>query len=175
MDVLDRVRQTEFLGRDFLVWLWFKSETIDGQFDLGDTNAEVWFDGKITLQSEHGEDIETIVCSGENAELREARFALTENKKITQALIKLIIGDDEWSFILDSTWMDFRSFKTPKVVQDKKDDPEGEGFFYEKVLLTEQAVATVDAIFLNFIKLRLSSEWKASELPALMKWISEGR
>ena len=169
MDVLDRVRQTEFLGRDFLVWLCFKSETVNGQFDFGDKHAEVWFDGKITLQSENGEDIETVVCSGENTELKEARFALTENKKTTQALIKLIIGDDEWSFILDSTWMDFRSFKTPKVVQDKKDDPEGEGFFYEKVLLIEQAVTTVDAIFLNFIRLRLSSEWKDAELPALIE------
>lgn len=124
----------------------------------------------ITLKSEIDEQVETVICSGENPQLKEARFALTENKKITQAMIKLIIGDDEWSFILDSTWMNYRSLKTPKVLQDYKDDPDG--LFYEKVSLIDKAVSSMEIIFSQFISLRISQEWKTGELPALVKWIN---
>jgi recombination associated protein RdgC len=110
---------------------------------------------------------------GENSQLREARFALTEYKTITEAMIKLVIGDNEWSFILDSTWMNFKSFKTPKVMQDNAEDPEG--LFYEKFYLIEQALSAIDIIYSSFIKMRLSPDWPALELPALLKWIRDGK
>ncbi|MFH1243016.1 MAG: hypothetical protein V1689_11725 [Pseudomonadota bacterium] len=174
MQLLDRVKKSEFLGREFLVWLWFKTETNEGRFDLGETGqAELWFDRKVVLQTESGEEVEKITCSGENPHLREARFALTENKGVIEAMLRLIIGDNEWSFILDSTWMNFKTFKTPKVMRDVREDPEG--VFYEKMYLIEQAVAAMDAIYSQFVKIRVSPDWEALELPLLLKWIDEGK
>ena len=174
MQLLEKVRETEFLGREFLVWLWFRSETGRGLFDLGEKGtAELWFDGKITLQSETERGVETITCAGETPNMKEARFALAEDKEIIQAAIKLDIGDNHWSFVLDSTWMNFRTFKTPRVMQDKKDDPDG--IFYEKMFLIEESVSVIDEIYQSFIKLRVSPEWETEEHPALVKWISEGK
>ncbi|HUT71614.1 MAG TPA: hypothetical protein VMW89_13155 [Desulfatiglandales bacterium] len=174
MEVLERVRRTEFLGRDFLTWLWFKSEANEGRFDLGELGmVELWFDGKVTLQSDSDQDVETITCSGENPSLREARFALTKSKKVTQAKLRLIVGDNEWSFTLDSTWLNFKSLKTPTVVHDKKDDPEG--LFYERVLLIEQPLRAIDTLFSSFIKIRTSPEWGTQELPALIEWVNQGK
>ena len=173
MNVLDEVRETEFLGRDFLTWLWFKSETEGGLFDLGDNGrVELWIDGRITLRSDTDDRMETITCTGENPLLKEARYGLSKDKKITQAHMKLIVGDDVWSFSLDSTWMNFKSFKTPRVVQDQGDDPDG--LFFEKVLLIEKAVMVMDDIFSAFIALRISPEWHSEEIPALRRWIEEG-
>ena len=81
MQLIDRVRKSEYLGREFLLWLWWKSETQNGRFDVGDETAELWFDRRIILESESDEGTEKIVCSGDNPHLREARFALTENKQ----------------------------------------------------------------------------------------------
>jgi hypothetical protein len=174
MQLLERVRTYEFLGREFLVWLWFKSETNDGKFSLGKAgDAELWFDGRVVLQSEGDSAAEKVICLGENSQLREARFALSERKTITEAMIKLIIGDSEWSFILDSTWMNFKTFKTPRVMQDSEEDPEG--LFYEKFSFIEQALSAIDMIYSSFIKLRLSPDWQARELPALFKWIRDGK
>lgn len=174
MDVLEKVEKTEMIGRDFLVWLWFKSATGEGIIDLGDDGfAEIRFEGKMTLETENDEALESVTCSGENPRLKEARFALTENKKLTQALIKLILGDDEFTFTLDSRWMNYRSLKTPKIVQDDKDDPEG--VFYEKVGLIEKAVSMMDTIFNHFIRLRLSTVWDNQELPAVIGWIKNGK
>ncbi|GAG02426.1 unnamed protein product [marine sediment metagenome] len=175
MQLMDRVRKSEFLGQEFLLWLWFRSETNQGIFDLGDAGkAELWLDRKLVLQSESDDEVAKITCSGGNpSQLKEARFALTENKRITEAMLKLIIGDDEWSFIIDSTWMNFKSFKAPKVMQAGKDDPEG--FFYEKFFLIEQAVSAMDRIYASFIKIRTSSDWESRELPALTEWIEKGK
>jgi recombination associated protein RdgC len=174
MQLLEKVRETEFLGSEFLVWMWFRTETGRGFFELGDKGtAEIWFDGKITLQSETERGVETIACSGETPNMKEARFALAEDKKVTQAAIKLDIGDNQWSFVLDSTWMNFKTFKAPKVIQDRKEDPDG--VFYEKMFLIEEAVSAMNKIYESFIKLRVSPEWESEERPALVKWVSQGR
>ncbi len=174
MQLLDKARETEFLGNEFLVWLWFRSETDRGLFDLGEKGtAELWFDGKITLQSETERGVETITCAGKTPNMKEARFALAEDKRIIQAAIKLDIGDNQWSFILDSTWMNFKSFKSPKVIQDREEDPDGG--FYEKIFLIEEAVSVMDEIYQFFIRLRVSPEWETEEHPALVKWIREGK
>jgi recombination associated protein RdgC len=174
MQLLDKVRKTEFLGREFLAWLWFRAETDRGLFDMGEKGtAELWFDGKITLQSENEMGAETIICAGRTSNMREARFALAEDKEVVQATVKLGIGDNQWSFVLDSTWMNFSTFKSPKVMQDRGEDPDG--IFYEKMFLIEEAVSAMDEIYSSFIKLRLSPEWSDQERPALVKWISEGK
>ena len=119
MQLFEKVRDNEFLGREFLVWLWFRSDVREGRFSLGEAgDAELRLDGRIVLQSDAGEGAEKVICLGENSHQREARFALAESKTITEAMLKLVIGDHEWSFILDSTWMNFKSFKSPKVMQD---------------------------------------------------------
>jgi len=174
MQLLEKVRETQFLGREFLVWLWFRAETEKGVFDLGGKGtAELWFDGKITLQSENEMGVETIICAGKTSNMKEARFALAEDKEVVQATVKLVIGDNQWSFTLDSTWMNFKTFKSPKVIQDREEDPDG--IFYEKMYLIEEAVSVMDEIYQSFIKLRVSSEWETEEHPALIKWISEGK
>ena len=174
MQLLEKVRETQFLGREFLVWLWFRAETEKGVFDLGGKGpAELWFDGKITLQSENEMGMETIICAGNTSNMKEARFALAEDKEVVQATVKLVIGDNQWSFVLDSTWMNFSTFKSPKVMQDRGEDPDG--IFYEKMFLIEEAVSAMDEIYSAFIKRRLSPEWTYEERPALVKWISEGK
>ena len=174
MQLLEKARETEFLGNEFLVWLWFRSETDRGLFDLNEKGpAEIWFDGKITLQSETERGVDTIICASQTPNMKEARFALAEDKRIVQAAIKLDIGDNQWSFIIDSKWMNFKTFKTPKVIQDIKEDPDG--IFYEKMFLIEEAVSAMDEIYRSFIKLRVSTEWETVEHPALVKWISEGK
>ena len=173
MQLLEKVKKTEYIGREFLVWLWFMTDTERGLFDLGENrSAEIWFDGKITLQSENEMGVETITCAGEDQSMREARFALAKNKDIIRAAVRLLIGDNQWSFALDSEWINFNNFKTPKVIQDVKEDPDG--LFYEKTFLIEEAISAIDKIYLSFIKLRFSPEWIVGEHPALIKWISEG-
>lgn len=171
MQLIERVRDTEFLGREFLLWLWYNSEIRGGTYKIDEDDVELWVDKKIVLRHDDDEGTEKITCSGDNPHLKEARYALSEQKQVTESQLRLKIEDNEYSFTLDSEWMNFKSFKTPKVVQDTDDDPEG--IFYEKMFLIEQAVNTVDRIFCQFIELRISPEWEESVKPSLLSWISQ--
>lgn len=169
---MERIRKTEFLGREFLLWLWWRSETREGRFDLGEAGTvEAWVDRKIVLEGVGEGGAEKVTCTGDNPTLREARFALSRGKEVTEAMIRLVSGEEEWSFVLDARWLNFRSFKTPPVARDLSEDPEG--VFYEKFFLTEKAVAAVDELFGEFIKIRVSPRWEAEEWPALLRWIRE--
>jgi recombination associated protein RdgC len=172
--VLEQSRSTDFLGKDFLIWLWFRSETDNAVFRLPEIgDVLVWIEDRITLESEDdGEHVEKIQCSGGDAPLEEARFALRSSKKITQAKIKLTLEDEEWTFVLDAAWLNFKSMKGPKVMQDLREDPEG--FFYEKMLLVEKPVAVVDGLYAQFLEVRTSPEWENRELPALLEWVHKG-
>jgi recombination associated protein RdgC len=174
MQLIEKAKDYEFLGREFLVWLWFRSETKGGVFSLGESeSAELWFEGRIVLQPDEGDRDEKVICLGEISRSKEARLALAEFKTVTEAKVRLRIGENEWSFVLDSTWLNFKSFKTPKVVQDTEQDPDG--LFYEKFYLIDQALSAMDAVFASFISLRLSTDWEENEFPALLEWINQGR
>ncbi len=173
MSVMDEVREHESLGRDFLIWLWFNSETLGGGYDLGNGDeVELWFEGKITLRSEGDGFTETVICTGENARIREARFALKEEKKVTRAKVHLRAGDDDWSFELDSTWMNFHALKTPRVLKDQEDDPDA--LFYERMSLLEKPVTIMDRLFSFYLEARMSPAWETEDLPAMVNWIREG-
>lgn len=172
MNILDKAMQTEFLGQDFLVWLWFKSETLEGRFPLDEEHTiNLWFDGRLTLQSAADDGGEVVVCQGETSQTREGRFSLNENKKVTQARLRMVLGEEEWSFALDARWLNFRSLKTPRIMDDRKDDPDG--LFYEKMYLLERPVAVVNHLFHQFITLRISPEWEQEELPAMTQWLQK--
>ncbi len=50
MDFLDILRERAFLGREFLTWLWFKSDQTGGQIETSDGKAvEVLFLDRMTL------------------------------------------------------------------------------------------------------------------------------
>ncbi len=173
MNLMERVKQSEFLGREFLTWLWFRSDTREGVFDLGETGTvEIFFEGNLTLEPDGEERGDMVKCAGAGTHLDEARFALTRGKKVTRASLRLFKGDDEWSFSLDAAWLDISSLKLPKGMQDAGEDPDG--LFYERMFLIEQPIAVVNMLFAEFIRLRVSPKWYQDEMPALEKWILQG-
>ncbi len=171
MLLIERVKETEFLAREFLLWLWYISEVKGGTYKLSDGDIELWVDKKIVLRHDDDEGTEKITCTGDNLHLKEARFALMEKKQVTESQLRLKVEENEYSFTLDSEWMNLKTLKTPKVKQDIKDDPEG--IFYEKMFLIEQAISALDAVYEEFIELRLSPAWNDSVKPALLNWISQ--
>ena len=174
MQVMEKAKEKEFLGREFLLWLWVSSEAREGFFDLGESGeVELIVDGKIKLQSGEEDDMATITCSGRTERLREARFALSEGKAVTQAQLRLTVGEDRWSFVLDGKWLNLHSLKGPKVFRDKDDHPDS--IFYEKLGFIERPVAVVDRLFAEFARLRVSPEWEAETVPAISQWVMEGK
>jgi len=174
MDLFDILREKAFLGREFLTWLWFRSDRSGGRIDLpGGKVIEVFFLDRMTLDLAEAETPQTVSLKGEQSELREGLAALREGKKIEEARISVRSGDNDFTMNIKATWFSFGSFRTPPVFrEDDSDGDDGEGAFLEKVSLIEEGMAAIDALFEHFLRLRVSDEWELSELPALRRWIA---
>ena len=78
MNLFESINQTRFLGKEFLTWLWYRSESAGGVFPLADEKSvTLWFDDRIVLELafENVKEVNTI--RGENPTgTEEAKAAL---------------------------------------------------------------------------------------------------
>jgi hypothetical protein len=175
MDFLDILKDKAFLGREFLTWLWYKSDQTGGSIETSDgKTVEVFFLDRMTLDLLDTETPQTVTLKGEQSELREGLAALREGKKIEEARISLNSGENDFTMTIKGTWFSFGGFKTPPILpsSESADDEDPEGGFLEKVYLVEEGMDMVDSLFGRFLKLRISSDWDA-ELLQLKRWVQD--
>jgi recombination associated protein RdgC len=174
MDFLDILREKAFLGREFLTWLWFKSDISGGRIEIpGKRVLEVIFLDRMTLDLAETETPQSVTLKGEHSQLREGLAALREGKKIEEARVSVRTADNEYTMLVKGTWFSFGSFRTPPVLPaSETDEEEGqEAGILEKVALMEEGLEAVDLLFEYFLALRISDAWEGAELPALKRWV----
>ena len=162
-----------FLGREFLTWLWFKSEERSGNImveGLGDIG--IAFLQRIVLESGEGEYSETVLCKGLHADLKEGKAALKMGKKIKEARLKMNIESDEWEFTFKADDFTFQSMKTPARQETEEDEAEREGRMLERIYVIEKAMGMMERLFDLFLTLRGTSRWSSEELPRMAQWIA---
>jgi len=177
MDLVDLIAEKRFLGQDFLTWLWWKSEERGGTIELPNIgDATVVFEKHMLLEFGEGESSEKIICSGLQAELQEARTGLQMGKKLEQARIVIGHNNYEYSFTLAAALMEFRNVRLPKTEAtetDRGENPEEvEGMILERIFLFEELIRLVNVIFLQFLQVRLSDDWR-DELVKVRTWINK--
>ena len=175
MDLVDIIAEKYFLGQEFLIWLWYKSEERGGAIDLpGIGDLTVVFEKHILLEYGDGESFEKVICQGLQAELKEARTGLRMGKKLEQARILLGRGEYEWNITIKASRFEFKSVKTPKTMAagEESDDPEAvEGRILEKIGLYEEVLHLIDELFRLYLNIRLSASWEA-ELVKVRNWVN---
>jgi len=161
------------VGREFLTWLWFKSEERNGRIKTSDSEeVELHFLKRIALEAGEGEYSQGVVCHGIHAELKEGKEAIRQGKKVKEAGIRLIHNQNEWEFTLKADSFHFQSLKLP--IQDWQDTPEDpSGSLLERIYLIENAAKTMDNLYESFLKIRYSPQWKEKETKLLAKWLQQ--
>jgi hypothetical protein len=158
-------------GRDFLTWLWFKTEARNGRITLPDgSEAEVIFAQRLVLESGDGEYSESVVCQGFHAELREGREALRRGKKIKEARIRMSRDSASWEFTFKADRFQFQSLKIPLVTDGDEEGEDRGGLVLERLYLLETAIRTMDQLFSLFLSLRLSPQWPG-ERTLMEQWL----
>jgi recombination associated protein RdgC len=160
------------IGREFLTWLWFKSEERNGMIRLPDgEDAEVLFVRRLVLESGDGEYAESVVCQGVHADLKEGREALRQGKKISAARLKASLDKDQWEFTFKADRFHFQSLKLPAIEEDVEKSEDREGMILERIYGIEKAAGLMDRLFHSFWSLRLSERW-GTEQKRMQGWIS---
>lgn len=168
MDMLDLIKATDFLGPEFLTWLWHRSEANSGIFELEEHGpVEVYIDDQLTLSDgELGGDQHAM--SGPNpSRSEEAKLALRHGKLPIKAKLRVLKDQKEWVFTLNSEKLRVHGAKLPALLTQEEDDQ-----FTERVALIEELDAIMLALYHRFIALRIDSTTWQSETGAMKSWLT---
>lgn len=168
MDLINRINYTRFLGREFLTWLWYRSDTREGIFDVASGAVEVWFDAKLTLEA-MGDVKEQNVCKSENpTETDEARAALLSGKQVAEARLRVIRDQKQWTMTVKADSLALSQVKIPALLS--RDDEEQ---LYERFYLMEELEDLFADLYREFITLRLEDDAWRDEIHAIRAWVHQ--
>jgi len=162
-DTVALIEAKQFIGREFLTWLWFKST-------VGKITPDIEVHNALSLDSPGGE--ETIACRGEEtSKFEEGKKALRQGKKVNAA--RLILHNDsgfDFIFTLGAKVLRFNACKLPKVSVDRED---AEGVLLEKIYLVKEVELAVDRAFGTFLRERLSDAFIPEFVIPIKEWMFE--
>lgn len=172
-DLVELLFAYRFLGREFLTWLWCKSETqTDGLVALPDQEPVLLAVGdKMILETGDGEYRETLALQGSHSEHREARLGLLQGKLPEEMQLKMQWGQDEWQFTLKAATLEVKGLKNKNAAGPQEGDDDQEGYFFEQMYQVESVSAILDGLFRAFLQIRLSPAWEQEEMPQLRDWL----
>lgn len=165
-------RESAILGQEFLTWLWFKSEHEGGRFKAGDEWFEVYMEQRVSVEGGSGDGKEVATVAGPHAEMREARMGLSTGKKVNRALLRLAQDGEEWTMQLKAEDFAYNSVRTPKVDTRREQGEDPDGIWLEKLYLLEKCIGFMDALYRQFLEVRLSSIKWPQELKAFRTWLT---
>ena len=167
MDLLDAVESCRFIGPEFLVFLWFESDVLEGQFEMPDGERfELWFENQLVLESESSEQEVTRMRGAAPSATSEAHEALRRGKVPIQARVRIDRGQQAFGFVFNAKTFNVSSAQLPQLIKEEKDER-----FFERMYLIEEIEKMVDSMYERFLSLRLAPVWETKLLPMMRRWV----
>lgn len=181
--VLDLIRSNQWLGRDFLLWVTYRTLNESAEYAISRSGPAgtgelftAYVNDRLVLCGGGDEGAQKITVSGPQDRFGEVRMALRTGKGITEGTLYLEKDGNEWKLTLKGEMFHFASFKSPKARIEKDDtvDPasEREAVFFERMHLLETGLQMFDSIYAAFLTVRLGSGWE-EEMRKINAWLSE--
>jgi hypothetical protein len=165
--------QDGFLGREFLLWLWFCCETRGGLFEIPALGkVGVAFDSMIELRSADGRG--KITVRGDTpTRLPEAAVALRAGRWPT--LARLIVARDEDTFevTLQGESLDLSSVKILSDAVHEGQDPREQN--EARVRLLIDLTELIDGLYKAFLGHRTAASFHREEFVQIRHWIASRR
>ncbi|ADU65570.1 hypothetical protein LGV61_04785 [Desulfurispirillum indicum] len=165
------MNNTDFLGKEFLIWLWHKSEIMEGRYTFENELIHIWIDDFIVLESQFGDARESRLSKGEPSISPEAAMALYEGKKVKECKIKVEFGPEKNAlFTLKGTTLQLASIKLPLILLENDEE-----IFIERVHWLEKLDRLISVLFEDFVRERLEKDaWKERK-ERIVQWIRQKR
>ncbi len=167
MKPLELIEQGRFLGEEFVLWLWMRGLTDGGASGQDGDLSSCFVDDAMMLVSERGEVKEISLRKGNPAESREAFEALSRGMRPSRAKLRILSGDMEWVFTLQSAGLDLSGLKLPPTASK---DPVGR--ITDRLFLLEEGAGHLERRFGRFLHLRAEDPGAMED--ALKSWVRGG-
>lgn len=183
--VLDLIKDNQWLGRDFFLWLTYQTMNAASTYRVnqptGPALAEEGFvaylNDRLTLVGGSEQGVQKVTVAGPQDRFSEVRTALRSGKQITEAVLYLEQQENLWKLNLKGESFHFAGFKAPavKLEKDNRADAEHEkvAIFYERMHVLEGGQQLFDSLFASFLLLRLGADWGPT-LSTIEAWLEAG-
>ncbi len=156
----------DFLGNEFLLWLWWHYETESDTITLHDDSiVSGMFARTLTLDCPLGEFGKETISSDSPVVLPEAALALRSGKLPRKAGLMLVRDDQQCEFTLQAEEFSIGGARLSQVGDSMPLETE------DRVNSLRQFVDTIDFLFEAFCRRRIGPEW-AKELKQIQKWLT---
>ena len=165
-NILFLQKSRSFLGREFLTWLWFVTESQGHQIRLPLLGEfRMFVDDKLVLVSHGGSALENTFKGGSPAFASEAKISLQTGKLVQEARFVVQQEDRFWSFGMRADDLSFRALKLPAL-----QEPDPSAHLSERIRLSQTLVNVVQALFNQFMALRTQIEF-SDEVTKMSHWL----
>jgi len=191
VQLVDRIEKRRFVGREFLLWLWFESELFDATLQTREHGPfGLWLEKRLVLSEGKEKTSITAPTPGLG---REAKEALLRGQLPESAGIRVAWRDDETSLVFKAETLGVSGLRLQTVLGKAEDEPnvlleemmgtkgkkprakrepdDHYEVFYERMQMTAEFEELVQTLYRDFLTLRLTASWEEMVVPLLRKWV----
>jgi hypothetical protein len=159
----------DFLGNEFLLWLWWRWETQSDTIVLAD-DSEVtgMFARTLSLQCPRDESGKETITAESPVRLPEAAQAIRSGKLPRRAGLTLVRHDTQYDLVLQAETF---TISGAKIRTEDADEPaEGQAILEDRLEQVRGLHETVDLLFRAFCERRIGKNWPG-ELDQMRHWL----
>ncbi len=164
---MDETRK-DFLGNEFLMWLWFTVECGDDVITLADdSELSVMLTRTLVLECPRGETGKETITSDAPTKLAEARRAIQVGKLPRKLGMILSRHDQQYDLTFQAESLAITGAKLPAPEADQE-----RARHEERVDQLRHLLETIDLLFDRFNSLRVTDQWP-KQLSRIQTWLQE--
>ena len=156
-----------YLGREFLTWLLWRSESNESLLEVDGEPLAVVFTSRLILRAITGQVTEMSARGALAPYALLVKQVMAGGLLVQQARLQLTLGERVFSLTLDAESLDVRSAKLPSLIAEEESER-----IEERLYLIELMSRCIDALAQAFLQLRTTAAWKRQEVPQLKAWLA---
>lgn len=157
----------DWLGSEFLVWLWWMSERTDAVTGGDGTEIVFMFSGGVRFDCPYGTTGDTTTNATSGVRTPEARAALKVGKLPRRAALTLVRHNEQFAFKLRPETLEVNGLKLPPAPEDVTDPRERH---IHRLNAIENAYEAIEQLLVAFLNRRLSPDWWQGEAAEVRRW-----
>lgn len=171
LDVAVAYNRYQFIGNEFLTWLWYVIDNDPHFFNTIDESIDSLSVGnRIVLENSLNDTSEVITIKGDDAGLEEGLLSLRKGAVVVEMNLSYKADNQEWKFTLKGESLSFSGLKVPDTGPLETQD-DIEGLTLEKAYLYEKTTDLIHTLYDSFLKMRLDRSWDQTIVPKIKRWL----
>ncbi len=149
----------DYLGPEFLTWLWWRAEAEPRFVHADGTELFVHVDEHLEFRGERAAARRTVLRAGAPGASMDARAALRSGKHLVRARLLFARGEEEVLFTLRAEDLEASAIRLPAPSEARSGGPRDR--LEHGLEALERFWADLDLCFARFLEVRTSDQWDA--------------